>query len=67
MKLALGLVASRSPRLAVPNTTAILAVIISAVSVAAAVLLLRELGRPFAGLIWDSSAPILGSLSQLGK
>ena len=54
-------------RLAAPNITASLASIVSAPLVVGAVLLLLELDRPFAGLIWVSGAPILSALNQPGK
>jgi len=60
LKLAMGLVA-------VPGTAAVLALVISALAVAGAVSLPRELDQPFPGLNQVSREPILKALSQLGK
>jgi len=49
------------------NTTANLALVISAVSVAGAIFLILELDRPFRGMIRISSEPMVNALSQAGK
>jgi hypothetical protein len=53
--------------LAPPNPTVIIVLVICALSIAAALFLVLELGRPFAGVIQVSSAPLQEALSQLGK
>jgi hypothetical protein len=52
-----------SPR----NATAIIVILVCALSVAAAVFLILDLGQPFDGLIRLSSAPLRNVLSQLGQ
>ena len=49
------------------NATVIIALSISALSVAAAILLILELNSPFTGLIHVSSAPAHALLAVLGK
>ena len=53
--------------IAPPNATASLALIASALCVAGAIFLIRELDRPFDGLMRISSEPMLNVLRQLGK
>jgi hypothetical protein len=53
--------------LAPPNPTVIVVLVICAVSIAAALFLILELGRPFAGIIQVSSTPLQEALSQMGK
>jgi Protein of unknown function (DUF4239) len=48
------------------NPTAIVTLLVSAVSVAAALFLILELDRPFSGVIQISSAPLRNALSTLG-
>lgn len=50
-----------------PNTTALFAVIVSAIAVAGAVFLILELDQPFGGLIRISSEPMLNAINQLEK
>jgi hypothetical protein len=49
------------------NGTVVTSLFISAASVSAAVLLIMELYRPYAGLIKISSAPLKAALAQLGN
>jgi len=51
--------------LAPPNATATLALVASAMSVSAAIFLILELDRPFAGLIRISNEPMQNALSQM--
>ena len=51
--------------LAPPNATANLALMVSALSVAAAIFLILELDQPFGGLIQISNAPMLNALNQI--
>ena len=53
--------------LAPRNVTALLALIVSALSVSGAIFLVLELDQPFGGTIQVSGQPILDALSQLGK
>jgi hypothetical protein len=53
--------------LAPPNTTAMLALVVSALAVAGAIFLILELDHPFSGLIQISSRPIHSALTQPGK
>jgi len=53
--------------IAPPNATASFALIASALCVAGAIFLIRELDRPFDGLMRISSEPMLNVLRQLGK
>jgi len=53
--------------LAPPNTTASLALLVAAISVAGAIFLILELDQPFGGLIRISSEPMLNALNQLAK
>jgi hypothetical protein len=48
------------------NGTAIVTLLVSAISVAAALFLILELDRPFSGVIQISSAPLHNALSALG-
>jgi hypothetical protein len=50
--------------LSTSNATANLALVISAVSVAAAILLILELDRPFGGMLRISSDPMVNALKQ---
>jgi hypothetical protein len=49
------------------NTTALIALLVSAISVAGALFLILELDHPFSGLIQISSAPLRNALSVLGR
>jgi hypothetical protein len=49
------------------NGTAIVALLVAAISVAGALFLILELDHPFSGLIQISSAPLFNALSVLGK
>jgi hypothetical protein len=49
------------------NATAIVTLLLAALSVAGALFLVAELDRPFTGLIQISSAPLRNALSVLGK
>jgi hypothetical protein len=49
------------------NATAILTLLVSAISVAGALFLILELDRPFSGLIQISSTPLRNALEVLGK
>jgi hypothetical protein len=49
------------------NATAIVTLLVAAISVAGALFLILELDRPFSGLIQISSAPLRSALSALGK
>lgn len=49
------------------NATAIITLLVSAISVAGAMFLILELDSPFSGLIQISSAPLRGALAVLGK
>jgi hypothetical protein len=49
------------------NGPAIVALLISAVSVCGAIALILELDRPFGGLIGLSSEPLRNALVQIGK
>jgi hypothetical protein len=53
--------------IAPPNATANLALMVSALAVAGAILLILELDRPFGGLIQISSEPMRNALSHLGQ
>ena len=53
--------------LAPRNPTIIALLIVCAVSISAALYLILEMGRPFAGVIQVSSAPIQQALSKVGK
>jgi hypothetical protein len=53
--------------LAPPNPTVITVLVICALSMAAALFLVLELGRPFGGVIQVPSAPLQQALSQIGK
>jgi hypothetical protein len=53
--------------LAPPNATAILALMVAALSVGGAILLILELDHPFGGLIQISSEPLLNVLNHLAK
>ena len=53
--------------LAPPNTTTILALMVSALAVSGAIFLILELDEPFGGLIGISSEPMLNALSQLAR
>jgi Protein of unknown function (DUF4239) len=48
------------------NATALVTLLVSAISVAAALFLIMELDRPFSGVIQISSAPLRNALSALG-
>lgn len=50
-----------------PNSTALASLVVSALSVSAAIFLILELDRPFGGLIHISSAPMHLALDHLGK
>jgi hypothetical protein len=50
-----------------PNATAIAALLVCALSVAAAIFLILELDRPYGGIIELSSAPLRNALEQLGR
>lgn len=50
-----------------PNATVVVTLLVSAMSVAGAILLIIELDRPFSGLIQISSAPLHNALAVLGK
>jgi hypothetical protein len=50
-----------------PNATVVVALLICALSVAAALFLILELDRPFDGLIQLSSDPLRRALAQLGR
>jgi hypothetical protein len=49
------------------NATAVIALLVSAVSVAGALFLILELDHPFSGLIQIPSAPLYNALSVLGR
>ena len=49
------------------NATVLTSLLVSALSVAAAILLILELYSPYSGLIQVSSAPLRGALTQLGN
>jgi hypothetical protein len=49
------------------NATAIVTLLVAAISVAGALFLIMELDHPFSGLIQISSAPLRNALSVLGK
>ena len=49
------------------NATAIAALCVCALSVAAAIFLILEMGRPLGGLIHISSAPMREALAHLGQ
>jgi hypothetical protein len=49
------------------NATVIVCMFVSAASVSAAILMILEMYRPYAGLIRLSSAPVRAALAQLGK
>jgi hypothetical protein len=53
--------------LAPPNATVVVVLLVCALSISAAVFLVMELGRPFAGIIQVPSAPLQEALSHLGK
>lgn len=50
-----------------PNSTAVAALLVAALSVSGAIFLILELDRPFGGLIRVSKQPVLSALSQLGR
>jgi hypothetical protein len=50
-----------------PNPTALLALLVSALSVSGAIFLILEMERPFAGAIRLSSQPLVDALNGLGK
>jgi hypothetical protein len=50
-----------------PNGLAVSVLLISALSVSAAIFLILELDQPFDGLIRISSGPLRGALAQLGR
>ena len=50
-----------------PNPTAIVALLVSALSVSAALFLIMELDEPFGGLISISSEPMIKALNQLAQ
>src|SRR5262245_39803494 len=50
-----------------PNATVVVALLLSALSVAGAIFLILELDRPFDGLIQLSSDPLQRALAQLGR
>jgi hypothetical protein len=47
--------------------TVLTSLLVSALSVSAAILLILELYSPYSGLIQVSSAPLRGALAQLGN
>ncbi len=49
------------------NATAVVTLLVSAISVAGALFLILELDRPYSGLIQVSSAPLHNALIVLGK
>jgi hypothetical protein len=49
------------------NATVLTSLLVSALSVAAAILLILELYSPYSGLIQVSSVPRRGALTQLGN
>jgi hypothetical protein len=51
--------------LAPPNATAALALMVSALSVAGAIILILEFDRPFGGLIQIPREPMVNAISQL--
>ena len=53
--------------LAPPNSTTMLALMVSALAVSGAIFLILELDEPFGGLIGISSEPMLNALHQIGK
>ena len=53
--------------LAPPNTTALLALMVSALAVSGAIFLILELDQPFGGLIGISSEAMVNALNQLGR
>jgi hypothetical protein len=53
--------------LAPPNTTTLLALMISALAVSGAIFLILELDQPFGGLIGISSEPMVNALHQIEK
>jgi membrane-bound ClpP family serine protease len=53
--------------LAPTNAPAVLALLISALSVCGAIFLILELDRPFGGLIGLSSEPLVKALDQVAK
>jgi hypothetical protein len=50
-----------------PNPTVIIVLLVCALSIAGALFLVLELGRPFAGDIQVPSAPLQEALTQMGK
>lgn len=50
-----------------PNATAVVALLICALSVAGSIFLIMEMGQPFRGLIHVSSAPMRDALAELGQ
>ena len=52
---------------ALVNATVLTSLLVSALSVSAAILLILELYSPYSGLIQLSSAPLRGALTQLGN
>jgi hypothetical protein len=67
MVLWLGIILFSYGLCAPPNTTARLALIVSAISVAGAIFLILEMDQPFTGLIRISSEPMVNALNQIGK
>ena len=49
------------------NTTTIVSLLMSALSVSGAIFLILEMYTPYAGLIQISSAPLRAALAQLGQ
>lgn len=49
------------------NTTVVVSLLLAALSVSAAIFLILELDRPFAGMIQISSAPLRNALAHLGR
>ncbi len=50
-----------------PNVTLVVTLVVCALSLAGAIFLIQEMGRPFDGVIHISSAPLRNVLAQLGK
>jgi hypothetical protein len=49
------------------NATAIITLLVAAISVAGALFLILDLDRPFSGLMQISSAPLQNALAMIGK
>jgi hypothetical protein len=49
------------------KASVVVSMFVSAVSVSAAILMILEMYRPYAGLVRLSSAPVRAALEQLGK